>query len=161
SCAEQRDRGVRSERPVQQVEGGRQESEPRRARRQGNREIIRRDPAVAAALERLERRFDNRRAPDGGAGAGRGDEAEYGPNDVSAAEKHPADRIKDGRYVRNQRHHPLSREPGRAPLRNGPPGPLGMAEMKGGREQASSDEAESHAEGRDAEPRRRRQQSDR
>ena len=46
------------------------------------------------------------------------------------AEEHPADAEDRGRQEGQDRKHPLARQPGRAPLREGAPGPLRPAEVK-------------------------------
>ncbi len=102
--------------------------------------------------------IDHARRVQGEGGADDAGRRGHGPPARNRAEHDPADGERAGGQVGRNRPHALARQPRAAPLGEGAPRPLGMAEMEGRGEEARRDAAEREAQPDDADPAVRRDQ---
>ena len=135
-------------------------NQPEHAGHQGKREIHRHDPGVVPLPDRLKRGIDHAGAGDRYGGSGGRQQPEGAPDAVRAPEKDPADPEQARRHVGDERHHPLARQPGRAPLTERTPGPIRAAQVQERGHKTQRDQAERQAQPDEPQPRSERQQAE-
>ena len=146
--------GARSPQPDEKVEH-------QAPAHQTERQITGHDPPIVPLVDRLQGCVDHPGAINRRRGERRREDAAEADKSSGRAEKHPTNAENRERHKGQHGKHPLARQPGRTPLREGAKGALRPAEVKCRADQPGDGEPHSDCEPGKCEAGARRQQSQR